>query len=252
MDLNQKCDEEFRVGSWPRWGYDLDRAILMFTERGVPKVIASIQVAGTTSKGAGTWMWGWANDSLPPQSTATMAKVKAFGEREKIRQLIEAEAPDDEHLGWEMTAVAAQILGAKGAYCCPSGDGYVYVVYTDIRFASEKEQELRRIDCDNHGGGFAAYICKHLVANPAQKWFGNQPDDEDKWPDAWCAVCEEIFQEQGEWNEKNESKVEIKLVCHRCYEEMRGKAELGCVSFSWLKIPRASTVNLAVFLNRLF
>src|SRR5215472_6041032 len=196
MRLNEHCKEEFRISFWPRWDYDLDLAKLIFSEENVPKVIASIQVAGTTSKGAGTWMWGWANESLPPQSTAALTKVKEFGKRENIPELIQAEALDDEHLGWEMTAIAAQVLGSKGAYRCPSGDGYVYVVYMDIHFASEKEQEQRRIECDCHGPGFAAYVCEHLVSNPAQQWFGKQPDDEDNWPDAWCADCEKIFLEQ--------------------------------------------------------
>lgn len=40
--------------------------------------------------------------------------------------------PDYEHLGWELTAVTARILGAKGAYRCPSDNGFFYVVFSDI------------------------------------------------------------------------------------------------------------------------
>ena len=225
MRLNEHCKEEFRISKWPRWDYDLDRATLIFSEKHVPKVVASIQVAGTTSKGAGTWLWGWANHHLPPQSTRALRKVKAFGKKGKIPELTKPSAPDDEYLGWEMTAIAAQVLGSKGAYRCPSGDGYVYVVYTEIHFATEKEQEQRIIECDNHGSGFATYICEHLIANPAQKWFGNKPDKDDEWPDAWCAACEKIFQEQGEWNEKNEGRMKIKLLCHWCYEDLRAVAK---------------------------
>jgi hypothetical protein len=49
--------------------------------------------------------------------------------------------------------------------------------------------------------------------------------EDDRWPDAWCATCEGLFQEQGEWNEKNESKIKIKLACYHCYEKLRSQAE---------------------------
>src|SRR5690348_9433551 len=110
MRLNDECDREFKIASWPHWDYDLDRATLIFSEESVPKVIASIQVVGTTSKGAGTWLWAWANDSLPSQSTQAMLQVKGFGEREKIAEVSEPEMPDDEYLGWALTAIAAHIL----------------------------------------------------------------------------------------------------------------------------------------------
>lgn len=33
-----------------------------------------------------------------------------------------------------MTAITAHLIGAKGAYRCPEDDGFLYVVYTDIKF----------------------------------------------------------------------------------------------------------------------
>jgi hypothetical protein len=49
MRLNELCEQEFRISSWPRWDYDFDRGTLTFSQDGVPKVRASIQVIGTTS-----------------------------------------------------------------------------------------------------------------------------------------------------------------------------------------------------------
>jgi hypothetical protein len=56
--LNELCEENFRISSWPRWDYDLERGKLIFSEQGVSKVSASIQVVGTTSISGGTWLWG--------------------------------------------------------------------------------------------------------------------------------------------------------------------------------------------------
>lgn len=214
---------DFRVAAMD---YDLEQETLTFSEEGVPKVIASIQVIGTTSISGGTWMWGWANESLPPNVTKAVVKVRAFGEAENITELTKAELPDDEHLGWEMTAIAAKLLGAKGAYRCPDENGFTYVVYCSIGFANDEQRvaaNSHQVECSHHGGGFAAYICEHLVANPAQKWFSNEPCEDDRWPDAWCAACELLFLEQGELNEKNQPKREIKLICHHCYESLRGQ-----------------------------
>src|ERR1700730_18908249 len=174
MDLDELCEKEYRISSWPKWEYDLDRGTLAFTQEGVPKVLASIQVVGTTSISGGTWLWGWANESLTLKVTTQLAKVRAFGEAENISELTNAELPDDEYLGWGMTAVAAKLLGAKGGYRCPGENGFVYVVYSSVGFAkSEPEAVLdpEKVECPDHGTGFAAYACEHLRSNPAQRWF---------------------------------------------------------------------------------
>jgi hypothetical protein len=224
MALNERCEEEFHISSWPRWDYDLERETLTFSENGVPKVLASIQVIGTTSVSGKTWMWGWANKSLPPNVKKEVARVREFGLAGNILELTEAELPDDEYLGWGMTAVAAKLLGAKGAYRCPGENGFVYVVYSSVKFAAGDigtENQLKQVTCADHGSGFSTYVCEHLVVNPAQEWFSQEPDEDHKWPDAWCASCDAAFQEQGEWNENNESKINIKLLCHHCYERLR-------------------------------
>ena len=110
MRLNEECEQGFRISSWPHWDYDLERGTLTFSQDGVPKIVASIQVVGTTSASGGTWLWGWANEHLPPTVTTAMAKVRQFGEAERVAQLTEAKLTDDEHLGWAMTAIAAKLL----------------------------------------------------------------------------------------------------------------------------------------------
>jgi hypothetical protein len=130
MRLYELCEEEFHIGSWPRWDYGLERGALTFSENGVPRVLAPIQVIGKTSVSGGTWMWGWANESLPSNVTKAVAKVREFGKAANIAELTEAELPDNEHLRWGMTAVAAKLLRAKGAYRCPATNGFVYVTYS--------------------------------------------------------------------------------------------------------------------------
>lgn len=227
QDLNEQCQRVYRISEWEHWNYELEDAILLFSQAGIPKVVTAVQVVGTTSAEKKNWLWGWANGHLPQQVVSRMQEVRSFGQAKGIRELTEAYLPDDEYLGWAMTAIAAHVLGAKGGYRTPSAKGFMYFVFTDIRLATP-EEELNphvvgrtRLKCGEHEEGFATYICDHLVADPAQAWFSDTPSDQNPWPDAWCERCDDIFQEQGEWNEKNEGRLKIKLVCHRCYETMR-------------------------------
>lgn len=225
--LNDACDKAFNISSWPRWDYDLDAGTLTFSQDGAPKVIASVLVAGNTSAAAGTWLWSWANDSFPENVVDEVMRVREFGVAENLSELREASSPDDEYFGWAMTAIATRILGAKGAYRCPRDEGgYTYLIYTDLAFVDQprRTQDKHEIECSDHGNGYATYVCEHLVAQPAQEWFSREPDEQNAWPDSWCAACAVFFQEQGEWNEANEKKLKIKLLCHRCYEKLRAQA----------------------------
>ena len=136
MDLNERCQQEFQISTWPRWDYDLERGTLAFSKDDVPKVVATIQAIGTTAISTGTWLWAWANENLPLNVKKAVEEVRMFGERENIADLKGAKMPDQEHLGWEMTAIAAKVLGAKGAYRCPGDNGFLYVVYLSLGFVN--------------------------------------------------------------------------------------------------------------------
>lgn len=226
MRLNDSCEQEFHISSYPRWDYDFARGTLTFSQDGVPKVVALIQVVGTTAESDGTWLWSWANRSSPPLVTSAMQTVRSFGEAHRVTELVAPNLPCDEYLGWAMTAVTAKILGAVGAYRCPGDRGFLYLVYTKLGSADSMTvtPPTGQVSCAEHGTGNEAFICTHLFSNPAQKWISDEPDEANRWPDAWCVQCEARFQEEGgNWNENNEPQADIKFICHRCYENLRLK-----------------------------
>ena len=134
MCLNEAREQQFRIGSWERWDYDLQAGTLTFSQDGRPRVLAEVQVVGSTSTKSNTWLWAWANESIPDFASASLGAVRKFGEQQEISQLTEAKLPDDEYLGWELTAITAQIIGATGAYRCAGENGFLYVVFTDVHF----------------------------------------------------------------------------------------------------------------------
>lgn len=74
------------------------------------------------------------------------------------------------------------------------------------------------VKCTIHGSVAATFICKHLFENPNQVWCGREVTESNPWPDAWCKECDEYFLAEGEWNENNEGKITVKVLCSGCYE----------------------------------
>lgn len=223
MRRNELCHQQFRILEWPRWDYELGEGTLTFSKDGKPRVVADIVVAGTTSKSGGTWLWSWANKHLPALVTHPLNRVREFGENEGIEQLSKDLHPDDEYLGWEMTSIAVQLLNGKGSYRCPTENGFVYLVYLELYHAEQApdRKQVHRIGCDRHPLAYSTYVCKHLIADPKQQWFSDQPTEGDRWPEAWCAACDKTYAHEGEWRDEN-GKLVIQLLCHECYEHLRG------------------------------
>jgi hypothetical protein len=136
---NARLSDEFKLGTWPRYDYDLEAGTLVFSEAGVIKVVAEIQVSGSTSAKAGNWLWAWANAHWPSALVTDAALVRAFGEQHDIEELKQDFVIDDDlnFLGWELTAAMVRICDALGAYRSPREEGGgLFLVYTSMRWAS--------------------------------------------------------------------------------------------------------------------
>ncbi|HKT51244.1 MAG TPA: hypothetical protein VJV96_13145 [Candidatus Angelobacter sp.] len=134
MDLNARYHEEFKIDSYERWHYDLETATLTFLHDQVPGVVAQIQAAGSISNKSKSWLWSWANESLPEHVTDSILAVKDWGEQNKVLKLKEDYWSGEEADGWEMAAVANRIIGGRGVYRCPNENGFFFLILTDIRF----------------------------------------------------------------------------------------------------------------------
>lgn len=130
---------EFRLGSWERYDYDVDAGTLIFSEQGVAKVIAEIQIAGTTSLSAGNWLWSWGNTHWPAERTSDAELVRAFGEKNGICELTHDYVERSENLnalGWELTSVMVRVTNALGAYRPPDQNGALFLTYKSMVWAS--------------------------------------------------------------------------------------------------------------------
>lgn len=127
--------EQFDLESYERYDWDQEKGELVWSDNGVPKVIADIQFVGSVSTKSKTWLWSWANSTVLDPLSRDIHEVQSFGQAHGIRKLTDEKWPADEVDGWEMTAIAAYVLNALGAYRSPDDDGFTYMVFTRLRFA---------------------------------------------------------------------------------------------------------------------
>jgi hypothetical protein len=132
-DKQDRLEEKYGLGQWPRYDYDLETTRLTFSDEHGPKVACEVQVVGTV--GDADWLWGWANAHLPTSCTKDVLQVKSYGQEHGIDELAcsHLKAKDLQGLGWMLTAVAARLLGADGAYRTPNG---LFMICRSIRFLS--------------------------------------------------------------------------------------------------------------------
>jgi hypothetical protein len=121
------------------WRLEQGTGKLTFSQDGVTKVIADVQIVGTYSTYSHTWMWSWGNKSVDERMKSDMGKVKEYGESHRYQQWTTAKWECDEDYAATMTAAAGYLLKAKGAFRGPIEDGYVFMLITDIRWADDKK-----------------------------------------------------------------------------------------------------------------
>jgi hypothetical protein len=127
------AQETFGIGQYERYDCDLPTGRFWWTDAGVIQVEARLVVVGSVSTESDTWLWAWANPHLVDVDMEDIERVKAFGEEHRIEKLTSQKWEADEVDGWEMTAVAARLLEAECAYRCPSKNGYLYLLLTNLR-----------------------------------------------------------------------------------------------------------------------
>ncbi len=125
-------ERDYRLGKWPRYDWSQERRQLVFSDRGIPKLIADIQFVGSVSTETDTWLWAWANDTIDPQLCEALVSIRQYGEAQGFTRLTTAKWHAREADGWEMTSIAAFLLRAKGAFRTPLENGFTFMVMTAV------------------------------------------------------------------------------------------------------------------------
>jgi hypothetical protein len=126
--------EAFGLSNYERWDWDEDRGAVVFSDAGVPRVVAPSQLVGSVSRKTGTWLWAWANERVEPRLRRDLEEVRRYGEHHGIWQLTTPKWEADETDGWEMTSIAAYVLQAKGAYRMPNDQVFSFAIFDAVEW----------------------------------------------------------------------------------------------------------------------
>lgn len=217
------------IDRYKHWFYNQSTELLRLYNDDVDQVYLKYIPVGTYSPKEKTWMWCWDNKHSGEQSKFNVLKVKEFGEREGFDKLSDGYFSSDEYDGWEFIAISMKFLGGIGGYRAISSDGlWIYFLITRIVDLEEvKKLEEKLIECPAHGKLRYAFICQHLSKNKftgfeeAFPTYIGMPQDEEDDFQAWCDECEKVRARCDGWNDESMEFAGIKLVCERCYFEIK-------------------------------
>ena len=134
--LTQRQDETFSafgIETDGQYHWDMDKGEIVFTRDGRREAAATLHYVGAVAQSSGTWMWSWANTSVPEVASRRMLEVRNYGLQHGFKRLIEGEWPAEPDDGRDMTAVAAAVIGADGFFHDHVNDLSAWFLLTDFR-----------------------------------------------------------------------------------------------------------------------
>jgi hypothetical protein len=126
------------IGKFERWDMDMDRGDLVFSNRDGTTATCPIQIIGSHGSLGGTWLWAWANPSVPDSLRIDSMKVKEYGESHQIERLTTPEFRADEREAWALTALAVKLCESQGAYRGPAGSTAVFMTFSEVKLSKAK------------------------------------------------------------------------------------------------------------------
>jgi hypothetical protein len=224
--------EEFKalydINSYEHWFYDHDIRAFHFKSDDGRNLYFKYVDTGSYSTKTNTWNWSWNNDSTPSIVKSRLECVREFGKTNDFEALTTGLIDGDEYTGWEMNAITAKLLNAIGMYRIPQEHLFIYFAFIN-ELTQEEYKALpdKFIKCDTHDTRSIAFVCQHLSKDKYTGFheaFETDPsiEDDDDYQ-AWCDECEKQRLKAGEWNEGTMAFANIKLVCDRCYFEIKAR-----------------------------
>lgn len=219
--------KEYGIDNYVNWHYNQSSQILKLYSRDKEIYFMYIPV-GTFSQNSKTWLWSWANENSLETNKFETLKIKDFGDKNNYTNLTNGYFEGDEYTGWELTSIAFDLIGGIGTYRVISGHLEIYFLLTQQITKSEVDQiENKLIECDSHGKIRRAFICQHLNTESKtgfEEAFKTYPGielQEDDDLQAWCSTCEKERLKTNGWNDVSMEFANIKLVCERCYFQIK-------------------------------
>ena len=127
-------EDNYGIHKYEDWFYDQETGIITFSNAETKDKIIEIQYeeVGSISKISETWLWSWANPNSDSKINTEIKIVKDYGAENNLESLTKSKWLADEYDAWEMTAISAYLMKAKGAYRFPLENTLLFVIYKEI------------------------------------------------------------------------------------------------------------------------
>jgi len=129
-------------GKFDRWELNQDQGDLVFSNKDGMTATCPAQIIGSYDSVGRTWLWAWANPSVPDSLKTASLKVKEYGEKHQIERLTNPKWAGEEMDAWAMTALAVKLCGSQGAYRGPAGTTAVFMTFSAVKLT--KSESARR------------------------------------------------------------------------------------------------------------
>ena len=133
---NEAADQVFNLRQ-SSWSLDQTTCAIRFHNPDGTAASAPFQTIGTLNRNDGTWLWAWDNPSIVDAIRQHALTVRAYGEEHGHELLTERKFPCDEELAWRLTALAAKLGNAQGAYRAPAGPTLLFLTIGKLTLATE-------------------------------------------------------------------------------------------------------------------
>ena len=226
--LQDTFQNEYDLDWYDNWFYNQSTGLLTFST-GRQELNFKYLNVGSFSEKSKTWKWSWDNDSTLENVKQNINIVKEFGERSNFTKLTTGYFESDEFEAWEFTAIVANLTSGIGVYR-PVNDMQLQMFFVITEFIDEEKAKKIKdkfIQCGSHDYRRIAFVCKHLnnqtkvgFEESFETFEDMELSDEDDFQ-AWCDECESVRKSEGEWNDRSMKFADIKMVCEKCYFEMK-------------------------------
>ncbi|MFM9493991.1 DUF6882 domain-containing protein [Streptomyces galilaeus] len=124
--------ERFGLSGDVRYEWSMDDARITWWRDAEVFLTGRLTMVGSVSLAQQTWLWSWANESLPPAVLGDIERVRRFGEENGFPVLPWPGFAYQPELVAEARLVAASVLDAEGLWAESTDDVQLHFVIHDL------------------------------------------------------------------------------------------------------------------------
>jgi hypothetical protein len=135
-ELRQKIStsvDKWKLDKFGRFDFDQTKGQLIFSEGPTSQLICEVQIVGTFSTESQTWLWAWGSPWTVENLKNDSLAVREFGAQHGFERLTTRKWTAEEKDGWDMTAIAARVVGTEGAYRLPNDKVMIFMLLKKIQ-----------------------------------------------------------------------------------------------------------------------